>query len=106
MVHKSSAVRFLLYREEGRKSYNRDERAAGVKNICTYSWEPPGPSLADNESLIGDVFLICQLVATFIRVEKTVALAIMQVTGIQNKTESVDSVEISALSSREVTFQG
>jgi hypothetical protein len=106
MVHKSSAVRFLLYNAEGRKSYNRDERAAGVKNIRTYSREPVGPSLADNESLIGDFFLIRQLVATFIRVEKTVALAIVQVTGIQNKTESVDSIEISALSSHDVTFRG
>jgi hypothetical protein len=106
MVHKSTAVRFLLYSEDGRKSYNREERAAGIKRIRTFSRDPPGPSLKDDESLIGNLFVLRQLAATFIRVENSVALAIVQVTSIQNKTEPVDCIEIDFFTSRDITFRG
>lgn len=105
MVHKGTAVRYMLYSEDGRKSTDRPSRAAGMKKIRTFSRVPDSPSLND-DSLLGDVLIIGQLVASFIRIESSVVLAIVRVSAISNDTgESVASIPCQDLGS-DVTLQG
>jgi hypothetical protein len=75
-VHKASAVQYLLYSEEGCKSMDRPSRAVGMKKIWSFSRNPDSPSLND-DSLIGDKFLLNQLVTTFIRSNNVLTLAIL-----------------------------
>jgi hypothetical protein len=105
-VHKASAVRYLLYSEEGRKSTDRPSRAAGMKKIRSFSWCPNSPLLND-DSLIGDKFLLNQLVVTFIRTKNVVTLAIIRVSSINDETgASVAVINTTALLSQEVTLCG
>jgi hypothetical protein len=107
-VHKASAVRYLLYSEEGHKSMDRPSRAAGMKKIWSFSRNHDSPSLND-DSLIGDKFPLNQLVATFkfIRSNNVLTLAILQVSGINNETGApVAAVNTSALLSQEVMLRG
>ena len=105
-VHKASAVRFLLYSEEGRKSTDRPSRAAGMKKIRSWSRYPSPPSLED-DFLVGNQFMLNQLVATFIRTNDVVSLAIIQVSGIKDAAgNSVSSIDSSALLSHDVNLQG
>jgi hypothetical protein len=105
-VHKASAVQYLLYSEEGHKSTDWPSRAAGMKKIWSFSWFPDSPSLND-DSLIGDKFLLNQLVATSIRTKNVITLAIVQVLGINDETGSpVAVINTLLLLSLEVMLHG
>ncbi|KAJ7898149.1 hypothetical protein B0H13DRAFT_2337610 [Mycena leptocephala] len=104
--HKASAVRYLLCTEDGLKSTDRLVRVQGLAKIRCYSRNPATPSLAD-DSVVGDVFLLNQLVATFIRVKNDVALAVLRVTAIENEKKTLlSSIAKSELSSDKVTLRG
>jgi hypothetical protein len=60
-----------------------------------------------DDSLIGDHFLLNQLVATFIQVDNYAVLAIVHVTAMENELKkAVSTIPISALSSEKVLFCG
>ncbi|KAJ7848204.1 hypothetical protein B0H13DRAFT_2361998 [Mycena leptocephala] len=104
--HKASAVRYLLCTEDGLKSTDRLARVQGLAKIRCYSRNPATPSLAD-DSVVGDIFLLNQLVATFIRVKNDVALAVLRVTAIENEKKTLlSSIVKSELSSDKVTLRG
>ncbi|KAF7326797.1 Ubiquitin carboxyl-terminal hydrolase 34 [Mycena sanguinolenta] len=104
--HKASAVRWLLCTEEGLKSTDRLARVQGLAKIRSYSRNPATPTLAD-ESIIGDVFLLNHLVATFIRIKDQVALAILRVSAIENEKKTLLScIAKSELSSDKITLRG
>ncbi|KAJ7437703.1 hypothetical protein FB451DRAFT_1193094 [Mycena latifolia] len=105
--HKASAVQYLLCTEDGLKSTDRLARVQGLAKIRSYSRNPPTPSLAGDDSSIGDLFLLNQLVATFIRVQNDVALAILRVTAIENERKTLlGSIPKSELVSDKVILRG
>ncbi|TFY75125.1 hypothetical protein EWM64_g8887, partial [Hericium alpestre] len=104
--HKSSAVKYLLCSEDGKKSTDRLSRVQGLSKIRTYSRSPSAPSLND-DSLLGDAFLVNQLIATFARIDNQVALAIMRVSAIEDKTKTlVPSIPAADLASPDITLRG
>jgi hypothetical protein len=97
----------MLYSEEGRKSTDRLTRVRGLSKIRTYSREPVPPSLDGDDSIIGDLFLLNEFIATFLRVENSAVLAIVRVSAILNESRTaVSSIARSSLLSAEVTLRG
>lgn len=106
MVHKSSAVQYILYSSEGRKSTDRTSRVARVKAIRCFSRHPDSPSLND-DSLVGNKLLVGQIVCSFTCVSDTVVIAVICVTAILNETgTSVSAIDSSSLSLPHVTLHG
>lgn len=106
-IHKASAVRWFLGRKkDGRKSTDRTSRVAGLLKVRTYSRDPEPPKL-DDDSVIGDKFVLGEYVATFLRIDKTVALAVVRVSEIVTSTHaSVSVIDLAALESVDVTLRG
>lgn len=99
-VHKASVVRLLLSDENISKSSDRLRRVRG------YSKDPSKPLLND-DSVLGDSFVLGRLVATFIRIENTAALAIMRVTALLTAgNESVSAISLNDLSDEKVKLKG
>lgn len=99
-IHKSSAVRFLLSSETGIKSTDRLRRVRG------YSRDPAKATLED-DSLLGDNFIVGQLVGTFLRIENLAALAIVRVTVITNPSGiSLPSINEDGLNNPNVKLSG
>ena len=68
-----SAVRYMLGLESGTKSTNRMRRVCSFTCYLTLSASP-------TDSILGDSFHVSEPVATFILIERRVALAVVQVT--------------------------
>ncbi|KAG8694121.1 hypothetical protein FRC08_008696 [Ceratobasidium sp. 394] len=76
-VHLESAVRYLLGADGGAKSTDRLRRVCGFTRYLNPS--------STTQSVLGKDFHVMDLVATFLRVQDQVALAIMHVTDIISK---------------------
>lgn len=99
-IHKSSAVRFLLSSESGIKSTDRLRRVRG------YSRDPATATLED-DSLIGDNFLVGQVVASFLCINNLAALALIHVTIITNPSGmSLPSINNDGMNNPAVKLSG
>ncbi len=106
-VHKASAVRWLLGRKkDGRKSTDRTSPVAGLLKVRTYSREPLAPKL-DDDSVIGNTFLLGEYIASFLRVDNAVALAVVRVAEILNSVHaSFAAVGLNTLCTANITLRG
>lgn len=76
-IHKASAVRIALSEDNVQKSRDRLRRVRG------YSRDPAKPTLND-DSIFGGALIVGRLVATFLRIDNTAALAILCTTAFFN----------------------
>jgi hypothetical protein len=77
-VHLKSAVRYFLELEGGSKSTDQ------LRHVCSFS-RYLHPSSKETESLLGNDFHVSDLVATFLRTDNCVTIAIIRVTDISAK---------------------
>ncbi|KDN35862.1 hypothetical protein RSAG8_11224, partial [Rhizoctonia solani AG-8 WAC10335] len=85
-IHLESAVRYLLGSDGGPKSTDRLRRVCGFTRYLN-------PSSVPGNSILGDYFHISDLIATFLRVDNRVTIAIIHVTNIVSKDgNSLESI--------------
>ncbi|TFY73918.1 hypothetical protein EWM64_g10094 [Hericium alpestre] len=91
-IHKASAVRILLGTNDGLKSTDRLRRVRG------YSRNFNIKNSINEDSIAGNLFMVGQMVAAFLHVDKSIALSLLKVTAIQREGgRSVSHVSLSDL---------
>lgn len=99
-IHLESAVRYLLGPEGGPKSTDRLRRVCGFTRYLN-------SANTQSDSILGDSFQLGQLVATFLRIDRNVAVAIMRVTSITDDSgRLVESIGDDDFESAGITMSG
>jgi hypothetical protein len=99
-VHLESAVRYLLGSEGGSKSTDRLRRVCGLSRYLHSSSN-------ESESVLGEDFHVLDLVATFLRVDNRIVIAIIRVTNISTKDgRSVEAISAHHFADPGITLSG
>ncbi|TFY82905.1 hypothetical protein EWM64_g1118 [Hericium alpestre] len=99
-VHKASAIRLMLGSDEGLKSTERLLRVRGYMRHGT-------KRSINEDSIAGELFMVGQLAATFLRVDDQAALCIIKVTAIiKGKETNISCIPLSDLADHKITLRG